>query len=124
LSSFWSALALLSSRVSCCKRNSEGDWRLGFFFFFLWVEINYLHCSFFWFCGISFLLCRKQTQRWWNPLRKIKKKKKLTLCETLSSTQLRKSCKVLCGRSLSSFWSALALLSSWVSYCKRNSEGD
>jgi hypothetical protein len=97
---------------------------LFFFFFFPWVEINSLHCSFLWFCGIFFLLCRKQTQWWWNPLRKRKKKKKFTLRETLSSRQLRKSCKVLCGRSLSSFWSALALLSSWVSCCKRNSEGD
>jgi hypothetical protein len=25
LLNFWSALALLSSRVSCCIRNSEGD---------------------------------------------------------------------------------------------------
>jgi hypothetical protein len=80
-------------------------------FFFPWVEINSLHYSFLWFCGIFFLLCRKQTQWWWNPLRKIKKNKKLTLCETLSSRQLRKSCKVLYSRSLSSFWSALALLS-------------
>jgi hypothetical protein len=35
-----------------------------FFFFFPWEKINSLHCSFLWFCGIFFLLRRKQTQ-WW-----------------------------------------------------------
>jgi hypothetical protein len=106
LSSFCSALALLSSRVYCYKRNSEGNWRLGYLFIYLFIlglkSILYI-AFFFDFVGFYFLLCRIQTQWWWNPFRKRKKKKKLTLCETLNSRQVRKSCRVLYNKSLLSF---------------------
>ncbi len=63
--------------------------KVGVFFFPLgWNQFSTL--LFFLILWDFFLLCKKQTQWCWNPLRKRKKKKKLTLCETLSSKQLRK----------------------------------
>ncbi len=75
--------------------------------------MNSLHCSFLWFCGIFFLLCRKQKEE----THFVRNPKFKVATEKLQGP-LRH------GRSLSSFWSALALLSSWVSCCKRNSKGD
>jgi hypothetical protein len=55
--------------------------KVGFFFcfvFFLGLKSILYIALFSNFVGFYFLLCRKQTQRWLNPLRKKKKKKKLT----------------------------------------------